>query len=76
MANPLYTQMNNTQTNQFSNFMANPMQFLASRNLPIPQEFANNPHGAVQYLLNTGKMSQQQLNMLTQQAQKMGIKLQ
>ena len=67
--------MNNT-TNPFNSFMQNPMQFLASRNLNIPTQYANDPHGAVQYLLNSGRMSQQQLNMLTQQAQRMGIKLQ
>lgn len=75
MANPLYNQITKQQPNQFQAFMQNPMQFLASRNLNIPQEYANNPQAAVQYLLNSGKMSQQQLNMLTQKAQQMGIKL-
>lgn len=75
MANQLYNQLNNNQPTQFQNFMQNPLQFLASRNVNIPQDFANDPHGAVQYLLNSGKMTQQQLNMLTQRAQQMGIKL-
>lgn len=76
MANPLFDQLNKPQPNQFQTFMQNPLQFLASRNLNIPQEFANNPQGAVQYLLNNGKMTQEQLNALTQRAQHMGIKLQ
>ena len=75
MANPLYNQITKQQPNQFQAFMQNPMQFLASKNLNIPQEYANNPQAAVQYLLNSGKMSQQQLNMLTQKAQQMGVKL-
>ena len=77
MANPLFNQLNNQQqqSNQFQVFRQNPMQFLANRNLNIPQELANDPHGAVQYLLNNGKMTQQQLNMLTQHVQKMGLKL-
>jgi hypothetical protein len=54
--------------------MQNPMQFLTQRKINIPQQFMKDPHGAVEYLLNNGQMSQQQLNSLTQMAQKMGIK--
>ena len=76
MANPLFNeQMNKGFISQFNSFKQNPMQFLLQRKINIPQQFANDPHGAVQYLLNNGQMSQEQLNSLTQQAQKMGIKL-
>ena len=75
--NELYEQMNqNPVIGQFKNFMSNPMQFLMSRKINIPEQFANDPHGAVQHLLNSGQMSQTQLNNLTQMASRMGIKLQ
>ena len=60
---------------KFNAFKQNPMQFLMQNNLNIPQQFANDPQGAVQHMLNSGQMSQEQLNRLTQMAQKMGIKL-
>ena len=76
MANPLYNeQMNKGFMNQFNAFKQNPMQFLMQRKVNIPQQFANDPHGAVQYMLNNGQMSQQQLNNLMQTAQRLGIKL-
>lgn len=76
MANPLFNeQMNKGFMNQFSQFKQNPMQFLVNHRVNIPQQFANDPHGAVQHMLNNGQMTQQQLNSLTQIAQRMGIKL-
>lgn len=65
----------NESSNIFNQFMQNPIQWLTQRCINIPQEYANDPHGAVQYLLNSGKMSQDQLNMLTQKANQLGIKL-
>ena len=61
--------------NMFNSMMQNPIQWLTDRKINIPQEYSNDPHGAVQYLLNNGKMSQDQLNKLTQVANQMGIKL-
>lgn len=52
----------------FSQFRQNPMGFLMARKLNIPPEFQNDYQGAVQYLLNTGQMSQDQLNSLLSQA--------
>lgn len=76
MANKLYSeQMNKGFMAKFNAFKQNPMQFLMQNNLNIPQQFANDPQGAVQHMLNSGQMSQEQLNRLTQMAQKMGIKL-
>lgn len=76
MANRLYNeQMNKGFMNQFNQFKQNPMQFLMNRRVNIPEQFANDPHGAVQYMLNNGQMTQEQLNSLTQIAQRMGIKL-
>ena len=76
MGNPLFNeQMNQGFMAKFNAFKQNPMQFLMQNKINIPQQYANDPHGAVQYMLNNGQMSQEQLNSLTQMAQKMGIKL-
>ena len=40
----------------------------------LPKEYANDPKGAVQYLLNNGKMNQTGLNRLMQIATRMGFK--
>lgn len=76
MANKLYSeQMNRGFMAKFNAFKQNPMQFLLQNKINIPQQFANDPQGAVQHMLNSGQMSQEQLNRLTQMAQRMGIKL-
>ena len=76
MASPLFNeQMTKSLMPQFNSFMQNPMQFLMQRKINIPQQYSNDPHGAVQYMLNNGQMSQEQLNKLTHMAQNMGIKL-
>ena len=75
MANPLYQeQMTNNFQTQFNTFMQNPMQFLSQRKINIPNEFANNPQGAVQHLLNSGQLKQEDLNKMMDFAQKMGFK--
>ena len=75
MGNSLFEeQQQNDLQSQFNRFTQNPLQFLASNNVKIPQQLANDPRGAVQNLLNSGKMSQGQLNYCMQTAQKMGFK--
>ena len=61
MSNPLYNKFQNNNQNQ--NIMQQFQQF--------KQSFQGNPQDQVQQLLNSGKMSQQQLNQLQQMAQKM-----
>ena len=75
--NSLYQSMQqNSMQNQYSQFTQNPLQFIMQRKgISIPQEFQNDPHGAVQYLLDNGQMSQAQLNRFSQIAQSMGVKL-
>ena len=65
----------NPMENQFNMFMSNPFQFLLQRQINIPQEYANNPQGAIQYLMNTGKMSQQTFENLRSRATQMGATL-
>ena len=44
----------------YSQLMQNPTQFLQKMNIPV--EYANDPNGAIQYLMNNGKVSQQMYN--------------
>lgn len=59
--------------NQFNTFKRNPLQFLLRRKINIPDEYANNPQGAVQYLMNTGQMSQETFEGLRNRASQMGV---
>lgn len=76
MASRLYEeQMTQGLMGQFSNFMRNPFQFLMQKRINVPPEYANDPQGAVQHLLNTGQMTQQQFEQLRSQASRMGVKI-
>ena len=62
--------------NMFNSFMANPLQFLLMKqNIQVPQEYAYNPQAAVQYLMNTGRMSQATFETIKQRAAQMGINI-
>jgi hypothetical protein len=68
--------MNQGTRGMFSNFMKNPFQFIAQkRGINIPGEYANNPQAAVQYLLNSGQMTPEQLQQLKNKANQMGVNL-
>ena len=56
-------------------FIQNPIQFLISRDINIPQQFQNDPRGATQYLMNSGRMSLNQFNRFSQIVQLMGMRL-
>lgn len=74
--NSLYQSLQqNSLQSQYNVFMQNPMQFLMNHKVNVPQQFQNDSHGAVQYFLNNGQMSQQQFNRYAQIAQSMGFKL-
>lgn len=64
----------NNMMSELNVFMRNPLQYLLSKNINIPQQYANNPEGAVQYLMDSGKLSQEQFNYLMNQASQMGAK--
>lgn len=66
----MYNQ-NGSPFNNISNMMdqmnalrSNPIQFLAQRKLNLPPNFQGGPRDIVQYLLNSGQMSQDQFNRL------------
>ncbi len=76
MANKLYEeQMNQGMMSQFGSFMRNPLQFLMQRRINVPPQYANDPQGAVQYLLSSGQMSQETYQRLRSQAEQMGVKM-
>lgn len=51
---------------QYGSFQQNPIQFMAQRGLNIPQQYAGDPDAAIQYLMNSGKLTQQQYNFASQ----------
>lgn len=52
--------------NSLNSLMNNPMQFLIQNGLNVPQGIANNPEQIVQHLLNSGQITQQQVNQAVQ----------
>lgn len=63
------------QNPMYNSFRQNPWGFLLQRKINLPQEYANNPQGAVQYLMNTGQMSQTTFESLRGKAAQMGMTL-
>lgn len=55
---------------QFQGFMRNPVQFFAQNKLNITQEMLNNPNDAIQHLMNSGQLTQQQYNWALNTAKK------
>lgn len=56
---------------QFQQFKQNPMQWLASRGMQVPQEIANDPNAIIQHMMNSGRITQQQYNQAAQMARQM-----
>lgn len=48
---------------------ANPLQMILQRRLNVPQNIANDPQAILNHLLQTGQVSQQQVNNAYQMAQ-------
>lgn len=55
----------------FSQFIQNPMQYIIKSRLNIPQDFQGNANDMVQYLLNTGQLTQDQFNRVNKEAQRL-----
>lgn len=69
MQNPFGNMQN--MIGQFQGFMSNPMAYMTQHKLNIPQQYMNDPQGAIQYLMNTGKLTQQQYDWAVNEAQKL-----
>ncbi len=87
MANAVYEQLNGNQTNgnqtqnntsdfqsQFQLFRQNPIQFMAQRNLNIPAEYQSDPHSAVNYLIQSGRMNSGAMQRVMGTLQRMGFR--
>lgn len=59
---------------EYSGFMQDPFAYMANKKIGIPKEYQNDPHSAVQYLLNSGQMNQQAFNRVFSTLQKMGFR--
>ena len=59
--------MNNQILQMFPQLKANPLQFLLQRRLNIPPNMANDPQAILNHLLQTGQITQQQVNAAYQQ---------
>ena len=85
MASPIYDAMNQNNeprpvngnfdmVKQFGSFKQDPFGFMMKRRgINIPSEYRNDPQAAVQYLLNSGQMTQEQLTYIQNVARNMGI---
>ena len=52
-------------------FFKNPMQYLMKSRLNIPQNFQGDANDMVQYLLNSGQLTQDQYNRVNQKAREL-----
>lgn len=63
--------MMNNPLQMLQQLKANPMQFLMQRRMNLPQGMSmNDPQAILNHLLQTGQVSQQQINQAYQMAQK------
>lgn len=53
---------------KFQQFIQNPIAALMGINVNIPQNVGNNPEAIVNYLRNSGQMSEDQFNQFSQMA--------
>ena len=65
--------MPNQMMGMLSQLKANPLQFLMQRRMNLPQNIdVNNPQAILNHLVQTGQVSQNQINSAYQMMQKMG----
>lgn len=63
MSNPLISKTNKPDIKQmFNDFKANPTQALIKAKFNLPDNINNDPQSIVQHLLNTGQITQEQIN--------------
>lgn len=55
---------------QFQGFLQNPTQFMIQRKLNIPPEYMKDTNTIVQYLMNTGQMTQADYDRIKAEANK------
>ena len=55
-------------------FKQNPLGFLLQRRLNVPPNVVNDPNAILNYLLSTGQINQNQINMAYQTLQNRGMR--
>lgn len=74
--NRLYQEtQQNSLMSKLKQLINNPAQTIMQSKMSIPQQYQNDPHSAVEYLIQSGQISQDDLNKAIQTAQNLGIKL-
>ena len=74
--NRLYQETQQTSLmSKLKQLINNPAQTIMQSKMSIPQQYQNDPHSAVEYLIQSGQISQDDLNKAIQTAQNLGIKL-
>lgn len=61
--------------NLINQIKQNPIGFISKTGFNIPQNISNNPNDIIQYLMNTGQISQSSYNQAIKKAQSMGFKI-
>ena len=54
---------------EYNNFLQNPVQWLSQRNMQNPQQMMQNPQPAVQSMMNSGAMNNNQFSQIMSMAQ-------
>lgn len=78
MANPFFNAMGGNQPNMMQmvqQLKANPMQFLMQRKFNLPQNIdTRNPQAIINHLVQSGQISQEQMNRAYNMAKQFGSK--
>ena len=78
MSNPLYKALGGNQQNMMQmvqQLKANPMQFLVQRKFNLPQNIdTSNPQAIINQLVQSGQISQEQINRAYSMAKQFGNK--
>ena len=78
MANPFFNAMGGGQPNMMQmvqQLKANPMQFLMQRKFNLPQNIdTSNPQAIINHLVQSGQISQEQMNRAYSMAKQFGSK--
>lgn len=77
MSNPLYQEMmgKTQQSNpiqMLSQLRSNPIQFILQQGFNLPKNIGTNPNSIIQYLMNSGQVTQDQYNNAVRMAQNFG----
>ena len=77
MANPLFNALGGNQPNMMQmvqQLKSNPAQFLMKTKFNIPQNMMNDPNAMVNYLVQSGQVSQESYNKAYNMARQFGAK--